>query len=352
MTTTPMTPPEDEPQPQTTGAGGKHTADLHRLLRIIMLVQGQPDWTPKRLAEEFGKTERTIYRDIDKLRTVGVPIDFDHQSKGYRIAETFFLQPLQFTPDEALALAALCGAASDTENAALTRPAARARAKIEAQLPPDLREQVEELAGHLGYRAAPGTPTDDYADVYDRLRGAIAKRTAVLCAYEPSRGRGTRDTANAGEFEFEPYALFFSVRAWYAIGRRSDRDDLRSLKLARFTMVRPTNRYYEIPENFSVRGYLGNAWGMIRGTPDYQIELRFEPRLADTIIETRWHHTQETEEHEDGSVTFRATVSGLDEIVWWVLSMGPSCEVIAPPELAERVRDLAEQTARRYTGSP
>jgi predicted DNA-binding transcriptional regulator YafY len=42
-------------------------------------------------------------------------------------------------------------------------------------------------------------------------------------------------------------------------------------------------------------------------------------------------------------------VSGLDEIVWWVLSLGPSCRVVAPDALAEKVQELAERTRDRYT---
>jgi len=72
--------------------------------------------------------------------------------------------------------------------------------------------------------------------------------------------------------------------------------------------------------------------------------------FAQTMADTRWHPTQEIEEHPDGSSTFRCTVDGLDEIVWWVLSMGPHCVVKSPPELAQRVRDLADRTAANYAG--
>jgi predicted DNA-binding transcriptional regulator YafY len=41
-------------------------------------------------------------------------------------------------------------------------------------------------------------------------------------------------------------------------------------------------------------------------------------------------------------------VSGFEEIVWWILSMGPHCRVIKPKVLADRVRELAEQTTAVY----
>ena len=152
-----------------------------------------------------------------------------------------------------------------------------------------------------------------------------------------------------GEFEFEPYALYFAVRAWYAVGLHNERDGIRTLKLNRFTMVSPTERAFQIPDGFSLDGLLGNAWRMIRGEPDYEVELRFDPQFAETIADTLWHKTQRLEEHEDGSLTFRCTVAGLNEIVWWVLSMGPHCRVIAPEELREQVKNAVLTTADLYS---
>ena len=70
--------------------------------------------------------------------------------------------------------------------------------------------------------------------------------------------------------------------------------------------------------------------------------------VAETIADTLWHKTQQLEDHDDGSLTFRCTVAGLDEISWWVLSMGPHCRVLAPDELRDRVRQAAMDTAALY----
>lgn len=44
----------------------------------------------------------------------------------------------------------------------------------------------------------------------------------------------------------------------------------------------------------------------------------------------------------DGTHIEKGGRDGLDEIVWWVLSMGPHCVVKKPGLLAERVRELAQ----------
>ena len=88
---------------------------------------------------------------------------------------------------------------------------------------------------------------------------------------------------------------------------------------------------------------------MIRGVPRCEVVLEFDASFAETIADTAWHRTQRIEHLDDGGIVFRCTVDGLDEIVWWVLSMGSACRVIEPPELRERVREQASSVAAMYT---
>ena len=104
-----------------------------------------------------------------------------------------------------------------------------------------------------------------------------------------------------------------------------------------------------IPKSFSLEKHLGNAWRMIRGDKSHEVELWFDPHFADTVSDTHWHRTQEIDWNEDGSITFTCKVDGLDEIVWWVLSMGPHCVVKKPKELAEHVKQLGLAIAENYT---
>ncbi len=319
---------------------------VHRLLRVITLLQSRRGLNAKRLAEECGVDQRTVFRDLRELEAVGVPIVFDQPTDGYVIGREFFLPPVQLKPEEALALCVLCEQVGSRGQIAHLEAAARATEKLLAGLPPELSEEVRRIADSVVIQTAQASPPDEATDVYDRVRLAIAQRTSLQCRYESADGSGG-DTP----FFFDPYRLLFSVRSWYALGMHHGRGEIRSLRLSRFVSVTPTERSYEIPADFSVESYLGNAWRLINNGPDYQVEIVFDQTLAPTVTETRWHHTQEVEHHEDGSATFRCTVSGLEEIVWWVLSMGPHCRVTQPPQLAERIRSLAAATAALYPAS-
>lgn len=328
------------------GRGGLLMAEytrVHRLLKILTLVQGGGVWTPERLASECGVSARTIFRDLKQLEGAGVGIAFDGESGGYRVAGDFFLPPVSLTAQEALSLSVLCEQVAGREQIPFTRPAWQALQKVQASLPTEIRDEISRAAESIVVQTARAMPADGHGDMYDRVQSAIASRRALLCRYE-----SLADSEGGEVFEFDPYTLYFAVRAWYAVGFHHGRGEVRTLKLNRFTQASLLERVYEIPADFSLESLLGNAWRMIRGEPEYEVEVRFEPVFAETVSDTLWHKTQRLEEHDDGSLTFRCRVAGLEEIVWWVLSMGPHCRVVGPEALRELVRAKSAATASLY----
>ncbi len=316
---------------------------IHRLLNVLTLIQSGQKCTPIELAQECGVDERTIFRDLNELEGVGFKILFDSVSKRYRVGQDCFLPPIQLTAQEALAIATLCEQLAQQEQIPFTKPAWKGLAKVQAAMPQSIRDEIYAISQSVSFGATHLSQQDGFEDVYETIQQAIADGKAMVCQYE-SVGSGGDEPE---DFDFEPYTLFFSVRAWYAIGYHHGRGAIRSLKLNRFCKAVLTTRSYEIPEEFSLDAHLGNAWRMMQGE-DQEIELLFSQAFSETISDTIWHKTQEIEDHADGSATMRCTVSGFHEIVWWILSMGPNCKVVKPAALQDRVQELARSTANLY----
>ncbi len=318
---------------------------ISRLLEILTHVQARNGLKADALAELCGVDKRTIFRDLNALGDAGVPIVHHKDSDGYTVEGDFFLPPVHLTMEEALALAVLCEDLVEQGRIPCLKAANKALTKVRSQLPAHIRSDLDRLSRHIAIRTANTGGGDEAMDVFERVQNAIANGTTLRCRYESGS-----DPDGSEEFTFEPYALFFSIRAWYAVGHHHGRGELRNLKLARFVAIEPTEDRFEIPQGFSIDDHFGNAWRMIRGDQTYEVAIEFAPEFSDNIAETTWHRSQSTEYQDDGSVVFRCTVDGLDEIVWWVLSMGPMCRVLEPIELVDRVRDLAQKTAARYGG--
>jgi proteasome accessory factor B len=66
------------------------------------------------------------------------------------------------------------------------------------------------------------------------------------------------------------------------------------------------------------------------------------------VAEASWHPTQTVERASDGSLTWRATVSGTIEIRSWILGWGDEVEVLAPGSLREEVAAVLGRAAARY----
>jgi predicted DNA-binding transcriptional regulator YafY len=312
---------------------------------ILRLVQSEPGWNARRLAKRLKVCEKTIYRYLKDLAAAGVDIEHDRRSGGYRLMQPYIPPPVQLTEEEAFALAAMCQEIGGQPQIAHLKPVASALRKIKETLPRDVRENLDAVAPHVVMKmAAAGRGDGRDEAAYRTIRQALRERRVLECCYESLKGEDSEEV-----FEFEPYSLFFAVRAWYCVGRHSRRADLRSLKLKRFTKIAMLPGHYEIPVDFSLREHLGNAWSMIRGEPEHDVEIWIDPAFRATLSDTRWHHTQYIEQQADGSAIFRCRVSGLEEIVWWVLGLGPRARVINPPALAERVHQLAGETAAAYS---
>jgi predicted DNA-binding transcriptional regulator YafY len=316
---------------------------IHRLLKILTLIQGSKGWTAQTLSVECGTTERTIYRDMKMLEGADIPYFYDEEAKCYRVHRDFFMPPVQLTLDESLALAALAEHIGGQEQVPFTKAAARAIAKIRGQLPSPIQRELEQIEDHVAIKLAAANPPEGSADVYETMRSALSRKLALRCEYESLGG-----SKNGQTFILKPYTLFFNQRAWYVVGHHSKHDDVRCLKLSRFSRIELTDHSYAIPKTFSLDRHLGNAWRMIRGKKTFEVELLFDPEFAETIADTHWHSTQEVIWNDDKSITFTCKVDGLEEIVWWVLSMGPHCTVKEPKELIEQVRKLAGEMIALY----
>ena len=122
---------------------------VHRLLRSITLLQERRHCTADELAREPEVSRRTIFQDLNALEMAHVPCYFDAERGGYRIAERFFLPPVNLTLSEALAMLLLARRAQGEAPLPLLSQSVQAAAKLESALPRSIRRHVGSLIDRL-----------------------------------------------------------------------------------------------------------------------------------------------------------------------------------------------------------
>ena len=316
---------------------------ITRLLRLLQILQSGNGQNADGLAKACGVSRRTVFRDIESLRFAGVPIKFDEEHDRYSISGAYFLPPINFTAAEALSLVALANEMGRSDRLPFYEPAHSAALKLEGSLPAPLREQLRIMTQSIHIRPSPVSPLTAKANIYHQLVDARAVRRAVRIEYDSLTEWRCITT------KLRTYHLLFCRHSWYVIGRSSLHREVRTFNLSRIAKLTPLAERFTVPKSFSIEQHLRNAWLLIpdKGA-DQQVAIRFKPLVARNVGEVVWHKTQRLEFQEDGSLIFRACVSGLGEIVWWILGYGDQAEVLEPVQLRRLVAHRAKMMVEMY----
>lgn len=107
------------------------TRRISRLIAILTQLQSKRILTSTILAEKFGVSVRTIYRDIKALEHAGIPI-YTEDGKGYLLLDGYRIPPVMFTEDEANALITVEKVLMKNSDSSLIRAYSEAINKIKA----------------------------------------------------------------------------------------------------------------------------------------------------------------------------------------------------------------------------
>lgn len=305
---------------------------IDRLFSILVMLQVKSPVRATDLAERFEVSERTIYRDIAALYESGVPV-VSLPAKGYALMPGYYLPPLVFTIDEATAI--FLGARLLVSQATGNLPvqAEHALSKVAAVLPGETRDRVESLTQILEFYK-PEVRFDFDDPIIAMFLQAISEHRVVRLRYH------SYSNNEVSERELEPANLTYSRGAWYATGYCRMRQGVRSFRLDRIDELRLLEDRFEP----------GPAAQVHLHGEMVTVEVRFAPQVV------RWVHERqhfafagEAESPDGQGVVMTYLVDRPLEMLPWLLSWGASSEVLAPPELRERIREEAEKLAKSLT---
>src|SRR4051794_39415208 len=199
---------------------------------MLGLLQSRHSWTSAELAAELGVTDRSVRRDVERLRKLGYPV---HAAAGvgggYRLGAGSRLPPLLLDDEEAIATAVSLRLASGGTVAGAGEAALRTLAKLDQVMPPRLRAEVRAVHGATATLVGPGVEID--AEVLVTL--ARACRDAVRVRFRHA-GRDGEER----ERTVEPVRMVTTGRRWYLMAWDVDRGDWRTFRLDRMRGVAAT----------------------------------------------------------------------------------------------------------------
>lgn len=318
---------------------------IHRLIRLITLLQSGRVSSAKELAENLGISRRTLFRDLNMLELAGIPYYHDPE-EGFRISRSFFLPPISLTVPETLGLMLLGKSASSQRHWPLLDAALEAVNKLIATVPEPIRTVCGDLMAQVTVDPGPQAVGHEDPGHYTLLQRCIDEGRVCRIAYK------SPDEPEMIQCRLEPYALHFAYRAWYVLGRTDQHQEVRIFKLTRFQQLEALPVVFEKPVRFKVEEKLGRAWQLIPEGRVYRVMLEFTAKVAMNVSEVIWHPSQKHEMLENGACQMSFEVDGLSEIAWWLCGYANQVRVLQPTALRQRVQEMLRAALNQYENSP
>ena len=297
---------------------------VNRLFEIIYILLNKKMATARELAEHFGVSQRTIYRDVDTLSLAGIPV-YTEKGKGGGIGllPGFVMdKSLLSDKEQTEIISALQGLAtvSSSESGAVLK-------KLSAVF-------SKNLVSWLDVDFTDWSFTN--GDVFSGLKTAILERRVAEFDYFSAYGEKTRRRA-------EPIQLWFKHRAWYVKAFCLTRRDIRLFKLTRIKNLNISD------ETFTERNLLEIPEGQPAERPikpDVTLKLKIAPEMAYRVYDEfggEW-----AEDQPDGGFIVTAKWPEDDWVYGTLLSYGEYLEVLEPERIKGIIREKAEKIAEKY----
>ena len=294
----------------------------NRLFRILYYILEKEKVTANELADKFEVSVRTIYRDIDSISSVGVPI-FTTQGKGggIKIDNEFILNKSLFdTNEKEQIIAALQGLEKTNEaykSELITKLSALFKIKNSNWIEIDFTSWGS---------------NNTYQDLFNALKTAIINKNIISFSYNSSKGEKINR-------KVKPIRLLFKEQDWYLYGFCLLRNDFRYFKLSRVKDLELLAINYKDDFEEIVLKKEIKYENMVN------IKLKFNKNVAFRVYD---EFKEAIVEDEKGNLHVETKIPNNFKLYNYIFSFGSNVEILEPKEIKNQFKNMINEIAKKY----
>jgi len=295
---------------------------------MLLLQQPGKSKTVNELAEHFGVSRRTIFRDFNALEEINVPVTWDRYS-GYGLIEGYKIPPLMFTSKELATIMVGLNFVKSQVDEGLVEDAKGVEIKIKNVLPDELKDFMVSLEGR--------TIVDPYLKFGGKKKkgGSWYLISSAIAQQKRMQFKYTTKSGDTGIRKIDPYILVFYEDHWNVIGRSHLRGESRNFILENIEEVKILDENYTLDQEINVERLI-YASDEISETIILQVEKkeigRLEANLPAKII------SKDVLNSKIIKVSFK--FDNLEFINEWLLQFGNKVKVLSPDSLIDKRKSL------------
>ena len=299
---------------------------MNRLFEMVYILLSQENVTAKELANRFGVSQRTIYRDMDTLSLAGIPIYTNKgRGGGIRLLPGFVMDKFLLNERE--------------QNEILSALQGLSTVKTEET------DQVLKKLRIIFNRSTVNWIKVDFSDwsfqngdTFYLLKDAILTKHIVEFDYYSTYGERIHRKA-------EPVQLWFKSKAWYLKSFCLSRNDIRLFKLTRMKNLIVTDKIF--PEHDLLKTCVISSPEDTCPRRDITLMLKIAPEMSYRVYDE--FDEDQVEKNADGSYTVSVTWPEDGWVYGFILSFGEYMEVLEPMHIKEIIKEKLQRTLNKYS---
>ena len=307
---------------------------LERLQGILHQLQSKRLVLGKDLADRYGVSLRTIYRDMVSLQETGVPI-LSEAGLGYSLPKDYKMPSQQFSDQEALSLLVARQVLESFPDTGALQSYEDSLWKIRSNLDTSLKDQLEfweskmKISGFKGQEMA----GESIAFLNEIRQGLFQNKVLHLKYYSHYR-------RSSEAREVEPIGLHFYYQKWHLIAWCRKREAYRDFRIDRIEKMSLLETHYHQSERLSLKEYLKQ---MKSDQNPMEASIEFAKRAVPYISDVRWEMGYTgREETTNWGVLMHFKVPDFEYLARWLLMFPREIQVKSPQALKERYEELVE----------
>ncbi len=305
------------------------------MLSITVLLLNRERIRAGELAEKYGVSVRTIYRDIDALNLAGIPvISYPGSNGGFALVSNYRLDRQLITFDEMKSLlTALKGINTALEDISIETLIG----KINSIVPDSKRELLDKHLKKFSMDFTPWGRGSDRGENLEMLQKAVTESEIISFRYFNNRHESSVRSV-------KPLSLFYRGYGWYLFGWCMLKNDYRIFKVNRIREARSTGKQFR-EQYLSYELFSSSEESRLKRS-NISLVLRFAPEIRTRVEE--YFESSSLIEDKNGYITLEAVFPEDEWVYSLILGFGEFVEVIKPDHIRGIIREKAEKISLIY----
>ena len=309
---------------------------IDRLTAILMQLQTRRLVRGQDIADRFGISLRTVYRDIRALEDAGVPIGAE-AGMGYFLSPGYHLPPVMFSAEEARALllgGKLVECFSDPH---VNRSYACAMDKIKNVLGEHENQRLDALSSYIEVLKTTVQPDQAVKHTFlSDIQGVLGKNRVIRLTY--TSGYKEEHTQR----DVEPLGLCFYGAHWHLLAYCRLRQAYRDFRLDRINTVEATPASFDRQRHADLPTLISDTLHESEVQPAC---VRFDQKVISIVGDQKYYYGLVEEKKLDGQMEMHFLTSSYDYLSHWLIGFVDMVKVVSPESLKQ---SMAEHAARLY----